>query len=178
MMSEGGASRNGVGCNSCYHSLFPPQKMQSSVQLLSKGCFNFWRNSAFHKDDDDLQRLKDCEKTSNILHELIQTSCENLRKFISSLGPNSLCYRRDDHESIAGYQNIRGKNCKSLEIHISSVSKQFFLWIFILLLALQSHPSSTFLSQYYNLKVLCKVMRIINKTKKLAHFLIQYNQVY
>lgn len=54
---RGWGVENGVGCNSCYHSLFPPKKMQSSAQLLSNGCFDFWRNLAFHVDDNYLQRL-------------------------------------------------------------------------------------------------------------------------
>lgn len=52
-------------------------------------------------------------------------------------------------------------------LYISFVSKEFFLQTFILLLGIYSHPSSTFLSQYYNLKVLCKAMSIIyNNNKK------------
>lgn len=57
-------------------------------------------------------------------------------------------------------------------LYISFVSKESFLWTFILLLGIYSHPISTFLSQYYNLKVLRKAMNIINNIKKLVHFVI------
>lgn len=65
-------------------------------------------------------------------------------------------------------------------LYISFVSKEFFLQTFILLLGIYSHPSSTFLSQYYNLKVLRKAMSSIinNNNKKLVHFVIEYNQTY
>lgn len=57
MMSEGGALGMEQGVTAAI-SLFPPKKMQSSAQWLGKACFDFWRNSAFQKDDNCPQRLR------------------------------------------------------------------------------------------------------------------------